>query len=179
MGTWEGHAIPSVIYSFLSLWWGFVTFVKYIRSQRHSQSKFQTSSIQPCFCCPTKKLRLMPIESFFKLTFLSIHVYMELITGVYKIKPEGKEEQWTMGLENAHHICMLSGFIIQSLVEVLIYYGVPFPKGVEMFFAWIGFLIQALIMTNHKEENGIEKEVSVWFFIVLLLDLVIMIMICF
>lgn len=109
----------------------------------------------------------MPIESFFKLTFLSIHVYMELITGVYKVKSEGREEHYTLGLENAHHICMLSGFIIQSLIEVLIYYGVPFPKGVEMFFAWIGFLVQALIMTNHKEENGIEKEVSVWCFIVL------------
>jgi hypothetical protein len=55
---------------------------------------------------------------------------------------------------------MLSGFVVQAIVEVLVYYRVPFPKGVEFFFAWIGFLIQALIMSNHLNgDPGLEKEV--------------------
>jgi desulfoferrodoxin (superoxide reductase-like protein) len=101
----------------------------------------------------------LPIESFFKLLFLSIHVYVEFVTGWYKENPTDAYAK--LDLDNAHHVCMLSGFIMQAVVEVLVYYGVPFPKKVEFFFAWIGFLIQALIMRVHQDGHpGLEAEVG-------------------
>lgn len=92
---------------------------------------------------------------------------MEITTGWHKVDGENR---WTMELENSHHVCMLSGFIIQALVEVLIYYRVPFPKNTEFFFGWIGFLVQALIMVVHLDgDPGLEHEVhKLWTVLIVL-----------
>lgn len=92
---------------------------------------------------------------------------MEITTGWHKIDGE---DRWTLELENSHHVCMLSGFIVQAFVEVLVYYQVPMPKYTEFFFGWIGFLIQALIMTVHLDgDPGLEHEVhKLWTILIVL-----------
>ena len=98
----------------------------------------------PCFFCPTKKSRLFPFESFFKFTFLSIHSVVEymmnryiifkylfhqnIVRNFYCIK---KSNGHKLPREIVHHICMISGFIVGALVEILIYFGLPFPKKTE------------------------------------------------
>jgi len=44
---------------------------------------------------------------------------------------------------------MLSGFIFGSIIEILIYFGVPFPKKTEYMASLIAFLIQAILMLDH------------------------------
>jgi hypothetical protein len=44
---------------------------------------------------------------------------------------------------------MLSGFIFGSIIEILIYLGVSFPKKTEYMVSLIAFLIQAILMIDH------------------------------
>ena len=44
---------------------------------------------------------------------------------------------------------MLSGFTFGSIIEILIYFGVPFPKKAEYMASLIAFLIQAILMLDH------------------------------
>ena len=44
---------------------------------------------------------------------------------------------------------MLSGFLFGSIIEILIYFGVPFPKKTEYAADLIAFLIQAILMLDH------------------------------
>lgn len=155
-------------YSFLALWWGFGTFVKYIRSQRNrNKHPFVTSTTQPCFCCATRRGRLLPLESFLKVFGLGFHAFVEIYTGIHF---DQRLNRTVLEHENSHHVCMLSGFIVQGVVELLIYYRVPFPKKTEFFFAWIGFLIQALIMSVHLNgDPGLEYEVhKLWTVLIVL-----------
>ncbi len=155
MGTWEGHVLPSIIYSCLALWWGFVTSLRFARAELNKNCKYKSTTTMPCFCCPSRRLRTMPIESYFKCFFLTIHMFLEITIGLHYEGPK-----LVLGPENAHHVCMLSGFLLASIVEILIYYGVPFPKGTEFAMNGLGFLIQALIMTVHLDgDHGLEQQV--------------------
>ena len=167
MGTFEGHVIPSVIYSFLALWWGFVTSVKYARTVKNKKSTFLASATMPGFCCPNKRLRQFPYESFVKLTFLSVHSFVEIYTGLYRTGDDGRLH---LGHENLHHVCMLSGFLLGSIIEILIYYGVPFPERAECMFNILAFMIQALIMTVHLHgDEGLEHMVhTLWTVLIVL-----------
>jgi hypothetical protein len=143
--------MKGIAYTILSLWWGFVTAVKLAREQRLGKSKFRGSTIQPCFYCPAKQLRVLPIESFVKLFGLSFHVYMEWAGGFNHIHEDPNDHSWHLEYENAHHICMIIGFLIGALVEVLIYCGLPLPKRAAYIFNFIAFLIQFVVMTGHLE----------------------------
>jgi hypothetical protein len=152
MGSFEGHVIPSVAYTILSLWWGFVTAVKYVRMVKLGKSKFESVSAQPCFCCPTKTLRVLPIESFVKVFGLTFQVFMELGGGVNRINPEDPTDtHLRLEYENAHHIMMILAFIVGAIVEIMIYYGVPLPRKSAYMFNLMAFMIQFVIMTGHLE----------------------------
>mgnify|MGYP001810780481 CR=1 FL=1 len=156
MGTFEGHVIPSVIYSVLALWWGFVTSIRYARTLINKKNRYRSTVYMPCFCCPTKKLRTFPIESFIKFVFLGIHSFVEIYTGLHY----NASNVLVLEYENAHHVCMLGAFLLSSIVEILIYYGVPFPKRTDYAFNALGFLIQALIMSVHLDgDKGLEQNV--------------------
>lgn len=166
MGTFEGHVIPSIIYSLLALWWGFVTAVKHVRTIRNKKNKFQASVVMPCFCCPTKRLRLFPIESCIKVTFLTIHAIVEILTGLQRTR-DGTN-RLTIGHENIHHVCMLSGFNLAAIVEVLMYLGLPLPKKADIIFNFFAFMIQALIMSVHLVGDlGLEYTVHMLWSIII------------
>ena len=140
----------------------------------------------PCFFCPSRFLRQFPVESCFKLLFLTIHVLgnllfinslellikmffilAEIFTGIH-MNPTG--EHLMIEYENVHHICMLSGFIVGALVEILIYFGVPFPKKTEYMINFIAFLIQAMLMAGHLHgDMGLELMVHMlWSYVCIL-----------
>ena len=166
MGTFIGHVIPSIIYSLLALWWGFVTSIKYARTVKNKNKQFEATATMPGFCCPTKRLRQIPYESFVKFTFLSVHSFVEIYTGLYHTD-DGRIH---LGHENLHHVCMLSGFLLGSFIEILIYYGVPFPKRAECMFNILAFMIQALVMTVHLHgDQGLEHMVhTLWTILIVL-----------
>lgn len=120
----------------------------------------------PCFFCPYKFFRVYPIESFFKLFFLSVHTIVELYTGFHR---SSVDNHIIIEYENLHHVCMLSGFIVGSIVEILIFYGVRFPEKTDYMFNLLAFFIQAVLMSNHLHgDQGLEYQVHVsWTFIII------------
>ena len=123
-------------------------------------------TIMPCFCCPTKKLRLYPIESVFKLVFLTIHVFMEMYSVETGFIYHG-EKYHPMPAETLHHICMLAGFILGSIIEILIYYKVPLPKKTEYFCNMIAFIIQAFLMFAHLHgQMDVEVKLLKWLIVI-------------
>jgi hypothetical protein len=190
MGSFEGHVIPSkkielieknplknsknhlilykgIAYTCLALWWGFVTAIKYARAQKNKQLKFRGSTIMPCFYCPSAFLRRYPIESVIKLVGLSFHIFMEVITGIHR---GGPDMHIQLAYENAHHVMMISGFVISAIVEILIYYGLPLPKKADYVFNLLAFLMQVLIMTTHLSgDMGVEYIVhQLWTVLIVL-----------
>ena len=148
----------------LALWWGFVTAIRHVRAEKLKKSKLIGSTIMPCFFCPIKKFRVWPIESWIKVIGLSYHVSRELRDGLHYTK-DGYLE---LGGEFAHHICMISGFMIGAIVEILVYHGVPFPKKVTYMMNGMAFLIQLIIMTGHQNE-GLEFVVhKIWTILIFL-----------
>ena len=137
----------------ISLWWGFVTSVKYISAVHKNRSKFRGTTTMPCFCCPTKKLRNFPFESFIKVIFLGVHTIIEICTGLHY-----RTDHLAIENENLHHVAMLSAFFVGAIIEILIYYGWPFPKRTEYAFQFIAFLIQFILMSGHLNGDiGLEK----------------------
>lgn len=56
---------------------------------------------------------------------------------------------------------MLSGFLFGSIIEILIYYGIPFPKKTEYMCALIAFLIQTILMLGHLHgEMNVEVNIT-------------------
>jgi len=134
-----GHVIPSIIYSCVALWWGFSNSLKYIRAERVAKkcSPYRGSTIMPCFCCPTKRLRMLPGESFFKMLFLTIHMLVEIGTGLHL---DSTQTHYVIEHENIHHVAMLGGFLLGSYVEVAIYFGAKFPKKNRLYVQFAGIL---------------------------------------
>jgi hypothetical protein len=121
----------------------------------------------PCFFLPTKKLRNFPFESFVKMFGIGFHAFMELKTGIHQT---GEDKHLMLEYENAHHVIMLSGFMVGTIVEIIIYFGAPLPKYSEYMFNLLAFLIQVLVMGGHLHGDlGLELKVhELWTWIIVL-----------
>ncbi len=90
------------------------------------------------------------------MALVTTHSIFEIVCG----SGYTADGRWFLDYENAHHICMLSGFFVSSLIEILMYYGIPFPKFTDYMFNLLAFLIQSLIMITHLEgDNDLEHMV--------------------
>lgn len=69
------------------------------------------------------------MESLLKVIGLSFHIFMEFMGGLhYERDPMTglkASDRLVLEFENAHHICMISGFIVAAVVEILVYYKFP------------------------------------------------------
>ena len=71
---------------------------------------------------------MMPVESIVKIIGLTYHIYREPYDGHNR---RTEDHYLTMEPENSHHVCMISGFYVGAIVEILVHYGVPFPHKIE------------------------------------------------
>lgn len=125
----------------------------------------------PCFFCPTKETRLFPYESFVKLIGLSMHLFLEILTTEKGFFFRGEPFD-PLPMESVHHITMLSGFIFGSIIEILIYFGVPFPKRTEYACTMIALLIQAILMSSKHTDVLLEMHVHQLWSIIIFLTLI-------
>ncbi|CAF1172388.1 unnamed protein product [Adineta steineri] len=153
MGTWIGHIAPGVFFICFAFWWHINNCRRYLKSlaseeddektKQQKQLKFQGSTTYPCFYCPSKTIRHLPIESILKILITSIHFTIEIITG-WNWSP-----RIHLGDENAHHTAMLFGFFLGSWVEILVHYKVPLPKRTTQVMGFLAFAIEGLMMVFH------------------------------
>lgn len=108
MGSLAGHLLPGTFFLIFSVWWSFVTAIRYIQSKHLSSSKksksYETSSTMPCICLPSKRLRRAPTESYIKFIAGLIGILGEFVTAIefnHKVKPGiGKDDVSIFGCEN-------------------------------------------------------------------------------
>jgi hypothetical protein len=124
----------------------------------------------PCFWCPCRSGRQFPVESLIKIIGLSFHIFIEVVTGLHR---GGEDHHLRVGYENSHHVIMISGFVLGAIIEILVYYGVPFPAKTEYMTTLLAFLIQFLIMTTHLTGDvGIEQIVHQLWTVLIFLTLI-------
>jgi hypothetical protein len=133
-----------------------VTSVKYARLLKNNNTpKFKGLVAMSCFYCPTRMLRTLPIESFIKLIALSYLAYREIFN---EINYESHD--------SAVSVCMISGFLLASIIEILIYFEVPLPHKTEYFFNLLSALIQLILVNAHKSP-GLENTLhELWIILI-------------
>jgi hypothetical protein len=88
MGSLEGHLLPGTFFIIFGIWWSFITAIRFIHSRQRSIFKknslngYKSSVTMPCICLPCAGPRRWPIESYFKLIFGCIGIYIEIRYGI-------------------------------------------------------------------------------------------------
>lgn len=156
MGEWEGHVYPGSFYILMALWWNINTTFKHILRRVNekrllsSAYEYEPSTTHSFFFLPSRFLRRLPLESCLKLIGFSYHALTELLMGL----KQNENHKWTIESKHAHHVCMMSGYYLASIVEICIHFGLPLPQRSEYVFNLIGFLIQSMIMLmGHDDPN--------------------------
>ena len=110
MGTLGGHLLPGSFFICFSIWWSFITAIRYVQSKAHKLSNgrscrtsiYQMSSAMPCICLPSERLRRAPVESWVKIVMASIGILGEFITGIHfnYIRPMNKDDAALFGCDS-------------------------------------------------------------------------------
>lgn len=120
MGSLGGHLLPGSFFLIFSIFWSYVTCIRYVLSKQRSpllgQSKhakannklvgYYTTVTMPCICLPGKMLRRAPLESYFKAIFGTIGLLGELITGFQYLDPMAprKDDAVMFGCDSEGHL---------------------------------------------------------------------------
>ncbi|CAF1036808.1 unnamed protein product [Brachionus calyciflorus] len=174
MGTLAGHLLPGSFFILFSIWWSFITAIRYVQSRLNFKNRngFKSSVTMPCIFI---SCRNAPIESYLKGVLGFLALLAEAYTGVnisYKNLSElnsnmnstGHTEHnhqhqhkrseelikvWSFERGNIQHITMYSAFVLGSIIEILIHYGVDLPKRIEYAMGILAFSIEAFLFAFH------------------------------
>lgn len=124
---------------------------------------YKSTITMPCIIMPCSSARLMPIESFIKLTLASIALFLEgysslnepsVSSNLFQNASSAVTEshhfiklniaQTTTGL----HVTMYSAFLISSLAELLVYFEMNLPERFEFVCGAMAFLIEAFMLAS-------------------------------
>lgn len=87
MGSLAGHLLPGTFFILFSIWWSFLTAIRYIQSKYYSSAKkskanYLAMTSMPCLCLPSGTLRKAPMESYFRFTAGVIGILGEFVTAI-------------------------------------------------------------------------------------------------
>lgn len=176
MGTLAGHLLPGTFFILFAIWWGFITAIRYVQSRqtkpfnKRLKNNYKGSVTMPCIFLPCAN---MPLESYLKGVLAFIALLAEAYTG-YKVHYKNKSEflnltetsssqtehhhhkrsveiirTWSFELGNAQHITMYSAFILGSIIEIMLHYGVDLPKRIDYAMGIIAFSIEGFLFAFH------------------------------
>ncbi|RNA39623.1 transmembrane 45B-like, partial [Brachionus plicatilis] len=156
---------------------------KHYLSAKKSKANYVSQTTMPCICLPSESLRRSPVESCFKLTAGLIGILGELVTAIdfnHVVEPGiGKDDVSIFGCDNQsshvhmhkrgthpqiqpfyfarnnlQHITMYSGFVLQALVEILLFKGFNLPKRSDFYFGLIAYSIEAFLFAFHLHSRA-------------------------
>ncbi len=140
MGTFLGHAVPGTFFLIFAIWWTIQIFRRYYISLLKNGEPFKSSVTFPC-CCLCGRTKTWEAEGLFKIIFVAVGVTGEIITGYH----EGKFEY----LGNGQHATMFFFFGMSGIIDILVHYKVPLPKGIEYMVATLAFGVEAIFFRFH------------------------------
>lgn len=124
---------------------------------------YKSTTTMPCIILPCSSARLMPIESFIKLTLASIALFLEGYSSLNE--PSVASNQFQNGTSivtephqaikftlaqstTALHLTMYSAFLVSSLAELLVYFEMNLPERFEFVCGAMAFLIEAFMLAS-------------------------------
>lgn len=179
MGSLGGHLIPGSFFIIFSIWWSYVTSIRYFQLKLSSLSnnktkKYQSTVTMPCICMPCSKLRRLPIESYLKLVFTLIGIVIEFTFGFEYVNTMNSHQDHqnhhskrdmtnassdmkvlTFTKNSLQHICMYSSFLFGSIVEILMANRKWLPQYLDFIFGAVSFLIEALLFLFHLHGRSV------------------------
>ncbi|EFX83394.1 hypothetical protein DAPPUDRAFT_301897 [Daphnia pulex] len=137
MGTLLGHMLPGTFFILFAVWWLVSITRRYYRSRisRHGE-EYRSSTMYLSSCLPR-----VPIEGILKIVATSIGIAGETATGF----ENGHWTHWG----NAQHISMFLFFGFTGVVDVLYFYKVDLPPGLDYAAAFLAFSIEGFLFGNH------------------------------
>jgi hypothetical protein len=150
-----GHSLPGSFFTIFAIWWGFCTAIKHFHSC-HSTKKsrkpvpHRATTTFSCFCCPSRSLRQIPLESYIKLICVSIGMIGEGLTGLqHNYDDTLKRKVWTFRAIDAQHVTLYSAFAVASLIEIFVHAKYNLPKGIEFLGNIFAFGVEAFLFHFH------------------------------
>lgn len=122
-------------------------YTQYMRS-RWNKTEYTTRLSYPLPC-----KRYVPLEAILKTAFPIAGFFGEVFTnGVALIDEDGNFRK----LKNMQHMSIYGMFIVHGVIDILMSYKVPLPKGMDYFSAMFAFGWYGLSFTFHAHMHGKE-----------------------
>jgi hypothetical protein len=185
MGSLGGHLIPGSFFIIFSIWWSYITSIRYFQCKHTSNNnkarKYESTVTKPCVCLPCYKHGRLPIESYFKLVATLIGITIEFIFGFEYAMPSQLEHEEHVGhgehqnkreminhmnntndmkvliftKNNLQHMCMYSSFLFGSIIEIMMANRKWLPPKLDFIFGVVSFLIEALLFIFHLHGRSV------------------------
>lgn len=165
MGSLGGHLVPGSIFILMGLWWTYSAWLRYFLC-RQRRRPYYISSAFPFYCCGPNVAKL-PIEAFFVIFGTTLGILIELIAGFNRTyDPVTQHMSFYEGANNLQHFAMYLMFFLVALVELLLHYGVPLPKDLDIIAGCLAFAAEALLFYFHGHARD-PVEIQIHVFLVL------------
>ncbi|XP_014664451.1 PREDICTED: transmembrane protein 45B-like isoform X2 [Priapulus caudatus] len=154
MGSFVGHVIPGSMFFLGATWWTIQICYHYILSRQRTGKPFRC---QVTFPGPGK-LKHIPFEGIVKLVLCGSGIAGEVITAFQ----DGK----FVHLGNAQHSSMYFFFALSGAIDVLVFYRVALPAGIDYVALCLGFFIEGLLFVQHlhgRSEMNVQLHVLLYY----------------
>ena len=145
MGSFGGHALPGSFFLIFAVWWTIRIFQRYYQSLRKGSKPYYNTLTFPCGCL-CGGLKTWELEGFLKIFFTAVGFAGEVITA----HNNGKFTY----LGNGQHATMFFFFGMSGLIDILVHYRAPLPKGIEYLAAMQAVLVELLLFVFHLHGRG-------------------------
>lgn len=122
------------------------------------QHELMSTTYQPFFFFPRRRLRQFPIESLIKLILAALIIGSNITVFIV-----GFDRHLTVEVMKLQHASWYLLFGMQAFVELLVYFKVSFPANSDyfLFFSWV--LMHTLGWTSHVlKKNSLEFNVNIF-----------------
>lgn len=115
MGSFFAYFCTGLFLLLISLWWILIASYRFIKTTYSQTNSYHGSYSMSCLCLP--KLRNLPIEVIIRFLFFGINLLVIAVSGLHVTK-----SRLILGEENSYYLAILCGFIVSSMIEMLIHY---------------------------------------------------------
>jgi len=145
MGSFVGHIDEAIFFLLLGVWWMYNKFIAHIRS-RWNKTEYTARLSYPLPC----KV-FIPLEAILKTAFPVAGLIGEICSEGLSLTDEDGNFRKIAQMQHMTIYCM---FICHGIIDLLMTYGVPLPKGLDYVSAFFAFIWYGLTFSFHAHMHG-------------------------
>jgi hypothetical protein len=152
MGSFVGHIDEAIFFLLLALWWMYNKFIMHIRSRWHLgtfSSKLSYPLPGQCF---------FPLEAFLKTAFPVAGLIRELCLSEQPPITTNPDTLPLLGLAGMQRVTIYVMFICHGVIDILMSYKVPLPKGLDYISGIIAMIWYGLTLSLAAETSAASMQ---------------------